>query len=279
LKPENILVDGDFRMLLTDFGTSKAVDIEVGRVPSRGSFVGTPEYVPPELVIDSKSGFAMDLWALGCTVYQMLTGRVPFKASNPFLTMKKVQEGVISWPSPFPDVAKDLIMSLLKPDPMERLGSHNYSDLKGHPFFEGVQWGNIIPIEFTGPEIKMIWEEDVLREEQERIEQEKQKLRLKWAQFLQNDEDIVECGPIIKTRKMSTKKRFMILTTRPKLFYVDPKKMQLKGEIDWSNKLKVVIRNEVFFKITIPGRVYDLQDMIKDSGRWEKAIKKLLGDE
>jgi len=279
LKPENILVTSDWHILLTDFGTSKIVEFEVGKVPTRGSFVGTPEYVPPELIQDTMSCFAMDLWALGCTIYQLLTGRVPFKGANAFLTMKKVQEGVISWPEPFPSVAKELILSLLKTNPTERLGAQSYDDLKAHPFFTGIDWQNlhnVTPPEYRGPEQKMVWEEDVLREEQERIKEEKEKLRKKWSQFLLDTEDIEECGLIIKTRKMSTKRRFLILTTLPRLFYVDPKKMVLKGEIVWSNKLKVVVKDDVFFKVVIPGRNYELQDISKDSNRWLVAINKAL---
>jgi len=75
---------------------------------------------------------------------------------------------------------------------------------------------------------------------------------------------------------MSTKRRFLILTTLPRLFYVDPKKMVLKGEIVWSNKLKVVVKDDVFFKVVIPGRNYELQDISKDSNRWLVAINKAL---
>jgi len=279
LKPENILVTKEWHILLTDFGTSKIVEFDVGKVPTRGSFVGTPEYVPPELIQETLSCFAMDLWSLGCTIYQLMTGRVPFKGANAFLTMKKVQEGQISWPEPFPGVAKDLIMALLKVNPTERLGSQSYDDLKAHPFFDGIDWDNlptVTPPEFRGPEEKMIWEEDVLREEQERIKEEKEKLRKKWSQFLLDTEDIEECGMIIKTRKMSTKRRFLFLTNLPRLFYVDPKKMVLKGEIVWSNKLKVVIKDEEFFKVVIPGRTYELQDVQKDSNRWLVAITRSI---
>jgi len=279
LKPENILVTADWKILMTDFGTSKIVPMEQGRIPTRGTFVGTPEYVPPELIQDTMSSFAMDLWALGCTVYQMITGRVPFKGGNAFLTMKKVQEGNINWPDPFPEVGKYLILSLLKVNPSERLGAQSYNDLKSHPFFSEINWDTITtctPPQFRGPEVKMVWEEDVLREEQERIKEEKDKRRRKWAQFLIETEEIMECGLIVKTRKMSTKKRFLILTDLPRLFYVDPKKMVLKGEIPITSKLTVNIKNDVIFKINIPKRTYDLQDLNKDSSRWDKAIRNVM---
>jgi len=52
--------------------------------------------------------------------------------------------------------------------------------------------------------------------------------------------------------------------------------MVLKGEIVWSNKLKVVVKDDVFFKVVIPGRNYELQDISKDSNRWLVAINKAL---
>jgi len=52
--------------------------------------------------------------------------------------------------------------------------------------------------------------------------------------------------------------------------------MVQKGEIAWSNKLKVNIKDDVFFKVVIPGRSYELQDLQKDSNRWLVAITKAL---
>lgn len=50
----------------------------------RGTFVGTPLYVAPEMLDSNLSGPFTDLWALGCIIYQLLTGDVPFKANYDF---------------------------------------------------------------------------------------------------------------------------------------------------------------------------------------------------
>jgi 3-phosphoinositide dependent protein kinase-1 len=92
LKPENLLVDANWHILLTDFGTSKIVTNEEGSVPRKGSFVGTPEYMPPELVKNTESCFASDLWSLGCTLYQLICGRPPFRGVTEYLTMQKVEK-------------------------------------------------------------------------------------------------------------------------------------------------------------------------------------------
>eukprot|EP01130_Rhizamoeba_saxonica_P011772 TRINITY_DN4899_c0_g1_i1.p1 TRINITY_DN4899_c0_g1~~TRINITY_DN4899_c0_g1_i1.p1 ORF type:complete len:406 (+),score=104.90 TRINITY_DN4899_c0_g1_i1:43-1218(+) len=233
LKPENILVGEDFHILITDFGTSKLIDCEEGKIPRKGSFVGTAQYIPPELITDSLSCFSMDLWSLGCVIYQMACARAPFTGFNQFYTMKKVQEGIdaVSWPEPFPDVIKDLVIKLLKFNPEERLGANGFADLKAHPFFQEIDWDNLstmAPPPFIATEVEMIWAEDVLKEEENIRRQKAEELRETWAMFLEEDEQIVESGHIIKFRKLSQKKRFLILTDKPRLLYIDEKNMEKK---------------------------------------------------
>uniref|UniRef100_A0A6B2L505 non-specific serine/threonine protein kinase n=1 Tax=Arcella intermedia TaxID=1963864 RepID=A0A6B2L505_9EUKA len=280
LKPENLLVDSNFHLLLTDFGTSKIVPIDEGAKPRKGSFVGTPEYMAPELVKETESCFASDLWSLGCTLYQMICARPPFRGVTEYLTMKKVMEGIsaISFPEPFPPVARDLIEKLLHLDPMQRPGSKSYADLKKHPFFDGINWENLhsqdVP-PIKGPDVKFVWQEDIIKEEQERQERERTELREKWKSFLYPPENIVVSGHVIKKRKMSKKRRFLILTDTPRLFYVDPKKMELKGEILWDKTLKVAVKNDVVWTVSIPKRVYDFEDISKEASRWKEGIEKL----
>lgn len=140
--------------------------------------------MPPELVKETKSCFASDLWSLGCTIYQMLCARPPFRGVTEYLTMQKVQEGIkaVVYPDPFPDVAKDLISQLLKTEPEERLGAAGYAQLKAHPFFEGIVWVDLH--KQTPPAVQpfgtMRWQEDIIREEQELAAREREELRQKW---------------------------------------------------------------------------------------------------
>jgi len=76
LKPENVMVHVNGHVKLTDFGLSKKVDPSAGPM-TRGSMVGTPEYMAPELLAGRPYGRGVDWWTLGCLIYEMVTGRGP----------------------------------------------------------------------------------------------------------------------------------------------------------------------------------------------------------
>lgn len=154
LKPENVLLDDQMHVKITDFGTAKILDlsgksqfgtISITKDPLDGSdadramsFVGTAEYVSPELLTDKNACKASDLWAFGCIIYQLLAGRPPFKAANEYLTFQKIVKLEYSFPDGFPPLARDLVTKLLVLDPTAR---PHIEFLKKHPFFNGIQWG------------------------------------------------------------------------------------------------------------------------------------------
>ncbi|KAB8349511.1 hypothetical protein FH972_023537 [Carpinus fangiana] len=154
LKPENVLLDEQLHVKITDFGTAKILDLskqdQFGSVSVRNdpmdgadtdravSFVGTAEYVSPELLTDKNACKASDLWAFGCIIYQLIAGRPPFKAPNEYLTFQKIVKLEYAFPDGFPHIARDLVMKLLVLDPKERLPIEG---IKAHPFFSGIEWG------------------------------------------------------------------------------------------------------------------------------------------
>ena len=158
LKPENVLLDDNMHVKITDFGTAKILKSPNGTpnppnsavLPGSGnsldsaederasSFVGTAEYVSPELLNHKSACKASDLWALGCIIYQLLAGRPPFKASNEFLTFQKIINLEYTFPAGFPAVAMDLVERLLVSDPSRRLSIEH---VKNHQFFDGITWG------------------------------------------------------------------------------------------------------------------------------------------
>ena len=86
------------------FGTAKFVPKELpiqekDDKPVKGStFVGTAEYVSPEVLLDKQSGFASDLWALGCILYQFFAGNAPFRGKTEFWTFNLIINGEVTYP-------------------------------------------------------------------------------------------------------------------------------------------------------------------------------------
>nr|AML77539.1 putative LOV domain-containing protein [Selaginella wallacei] len=168
LKPENVLVQRDGHLLLTDFdlsflSSSKPQLIRSVLPPSRrkklrelpppvfvaepgsrsNSFVGTEEYIAPEIVKGSGHGSAVDWWALGILIYEMLYGRTPFRGKNRQKTFENVMVKELTFPrsKPVSLQAKQLIRALLHRDPTKRLGSLKGAfEIKKHAFFSGIKW-------------------------------------------------------------------------------------------------------------------------------------------
>jgi len=93
LKPSNILIDREGRPHVSDFGLAKRIEADMS-VTHTGAIVGTPCYMAPEQAAGSRGdvGTTSDVWSLGAILYQMLTGRPPFQASNPMDTLLAVLE-------------------------------------------------------------------------------------------------------------------------------------------------------------------------------------------
>jgi serine/threonine protein kinase len=91
LKPSNILLDASQRPLITDFGLAKQVTGQ-SQLTMSGAIVGTPSYMPPEQAAGKgdEVGPWSDLYSLGAILYEMLTGRPPFRAATPFETIRQV---------------------------------------------------------------------------------------------------------------------------------------------------------------------------------------------
>lgn len=146
LKPENILLDYKMRIKITDFGTAKLLD-SVSKTDEgdpvypddvrANSFVGTAEYVSPELLASKATGKGSDIWAFGCIIYQLIAGRPPFKASNEYQTFQKIVKLQYSYPPGFPFIVRDLCKKILVLNPKQRL---NIGQIKSHDFFDGCKW-------------------------------------------------------------------------------------------------------------------------------------------
>jgi len=83
VKPDNILLDADGRVLMTDFGIAKAAEAaSASHLTTEGMVVGTPQYMSPEQATGDKVGTRSDIYSLGIVLYQMLAGSVPFDGES-----------------------------------------------------------------------------------------------------------------------------------------------------------------------------------------------------
>ena len=117
LKPENILIDLEGHIKLVDFGLCK---LGVHAADSGGrTFCGTPEYVAREILAHKEYGNAVDWWALGVLLYEMITGLPPWYSRNRQKLYHGIQECALTFPDGVPEDARSLIRGLLIKDPTE----------------------------------------------------------------------------------------------------------------------------------------------------------------
>ncbi|CAH9108861.1 unnamed protein product [Cuscuta epithymum] len=170
LKPENVLIQSSGHISLTDFDLScltsckpqllvreanekkkhqKAQQNPIFMAePMRASnsFVGTEEYIAPEIITGAGHTSAVDWWALGILLYEMFYGYTPFRGKTRQKTFANILHKDLKFPGSIQVSlpAKQLMYRLLHRDPKNRLGSREgANEIKQHPFFKGVNWALI----------------------------------------------------------------------------------------------------------------------------------------
>lgn len=146
LKPENVLIDVDGHIKVSDFGLSKQTK---KRDEMSYTFCGSPEYLPPEMICGQKHTRAVDFYTLGCLLYELMFGFPPFHGVNKAYLYKRIISGKVRFPKPIDENAQDLIQWLLSKDPKDR--PKDFSDIKKHAFFSNVHWGRVSKKEAIPP--------------------------------------------------------------------------------------------------------------------------------
>jgi serine/threonine kinase 38 len=160
IKPDNILIDKNGHIKLSDFGLAKVSDklYEQNTVKDTNfnpkklthkklySCVGTAYYVAPEVLNKKGYGKEIDWWSVGVIFFEMLVGYAPFCAQDTQEVCFKILnfDKYLQVPSEIilSDEALDLIKKMIN-DPGKRLGKNGSDEIKAHPFFKGIDWENI----------------------------------------------------------------------------------------------------------------------------------------
>ena len=133
-----MLLDSEGHLKLADFGFAK-------RLPGGKrtyTLCGTPDYLAPEVILNKGHSRAVDWWALGILIYEMLAGYPPFCDSEALGTYQRILKGTLTFPSHISPAAKDLIRRLLQTDLSKRYGclAGGAQDIKTHQWFRPVNF-------------------------------------------------------------------------------------------------------------------------------------------
>ncbi|XP_056654726.1 mucin-16-like isoform X2 [Monodelphis domestica] len=147
LKLDNVLLDSEGHIKLTDYGICKE---GLGPGDTTRTFCGTPNYIAPEILRGEEYGFSVDWWALGVLMFEMMVGRSPFDIITDKLDMdtedylfQVILEKPIQIPRFLSVKASRVLKGFLNKDPKGRLGCQpqtGFSDIKSHTFFRSIDW-------------------------------------------------------------------------------------------------------------------------------------------
>ena len=338
LKPENIMMDENWHLKVIDFATARVLgkyfdkkkmefkidtyydisetddlkgnkvaindedDDDIHAKPERRgmTFVGTAEYVSPEVLGDKPAGFGSDIWALGIMIYQMFYGKTPFKEKTNYLIFRKIEQLKIEFPPnvQIPEEAKDLISKILVKDPNKRLGAgekgseYDITHLKNHPYFKGIDWDNLHNL--TPPNSDNF---DYLMKKKNNNESNNSNnlhdslkssssigsiITRSSAEYNSNNPgeeqaEVLRKGYLEKkTRWLYYNKRKVILYSTPKLVYIDPSNNKIKQEIILDKKCKIVHISMNIFDLFTPKRSFRFKSCDGDVLVWEKSINEAI---
>jgi serine/threonine protein kinase len=154
VNPENLFIDASGRIVFIDNRFAK-----IGGVGSKSYTVcGSVDFLSPEQITQAGHGAEVDLWALGVALYEIAVGEHPFNASNEVAIFTKITSygsagySKLTFPPDVPAQLQSLISQLVLKDPSARLGANgNYTKVKSHKYFEGIDWNLIVQPSYVSP--------------------------------------------------------------------------------------------------------------------------------
>ncbi|GAA5985737.1 hypothetical protein JCM10908_007091 [Rhodotorula pacifica] len=150
LKLDNILLTLDGHVKVADYGLCKE-DMWFGKTTS--TFCGTPEFMAPEIILEQRYGRAVDWWAFGVLIYEMLLGQSPFRGDDEEEIFDAILEDEPLYPIHMPKDSVSILTRLLTKDPTRRLGATeaDAAEIKSHLFFKDTNWDDVFHKRIPAP--------------------------------------------------------------------------------------------------------------------------------
>jgi classical protein kinase C len=150
LKLDNIMLTLDGHVKVGDYGLCKE-EMWYGNTTS--TFCGTPEFMAPEILLEQRYGRAVDWWAFGILIYEMLLGQAPFRGDDEDEIFDAILEDEPLYPIHMPADSVSILHRLLTRDPAKRLGSgeRDAEEIKAHPFFRDTNWDDMFHKRIPAP--------------------------------------------------------------------------------------------------------------------------------
>uniref|UniRef100_A0A3P9KM66 G protein-coupled receptor kinase n=1 Tax=Oryzias latipes TaxID=8090 RepID=A0A3P9KM66_ORYLA len=143
LKPENVLLDNDGNVRISDLGL--AVELKEGKTKTKG-YAGTPGYMAPEMLKGDKYDSSVDYFTLGVTLYEFMAAKNPFRNRGEKVEREEMKERMltreVTYQDNFSEHARSLCDRLLARDVDKRMGFKNgcCDEIRAHPFFKDINW-------------------------------------------------------------------------------------------------------------------------------------------
>ena len=253
------------------------------------TFVGTSEYISPEVIADKQAEFGTDIWAFGVILYQMIFNMTPFYDSNNYLTFRKIESANFDFPKDSNDIsdeAKDLLKKIFVVDPNKRLGGGQFgseldiSHLKKHKFFKNIKWNNLHNMNPPGFENLKFYES-----KRKSIYKKSFPKKDSGSYEVFNDESYKNNAKVIKEGYIKKKsswfhyeKIYIVLDTTPKIIETYINDNGKKKVIILNQNCRVSLVDNNVFDLKTPQRNHRFKGLSNDGNNWAGIIDDAIKD-
>ncbi|XP_078514204.1 rhodopsin kinase GRK1 [Lissotriton helveticus] len=167
LKPENVLLDNEGNVRISDLGL--AVELKENTTKTKG-YAGTPGFMAPELLQGEEYDYSVDYFSLGVTLYEMIAAKGPFRSRGEKVENKDLKNRIlndaVAYTEKFSAECQSFCEALLEKDPKKRIGfkNGNCDELRVYPFFRDINWrkleAGILPPPFA-PDSRTVYAKDI----------------------------------------------------------------------------------------------------------------------